>query len=213
MSKMHLCDLPLKISYISKGEENIADAFLNPALKCSCVYKRSVGFFSSSVFEVINAGLQQFLDNGGEIQIICSPELSEEDINSIKTGYKLKDSLLNSYMEEDIDYLSEQINDNDLSLLAQLIRDGRLNVKIVDVCSSQRNYAMYHDKIGILVDEQLNKVLFIGSPNESRNAYIDNYEKVRISRSWVEGEREHLEDDEEEFNSIWDGTNPYVKRY
>lgn len=210
---MLLCDLPLKISYTSKGDDNIAEAFLNPALKCSCLYKRSVGFFSSSVFEVIESGLQDFLNNNGEIQIICSPELSEEDIESIKTGYKLKENVLRQCIEEDVEYLSERISDEDLSLLSKLIKDGRLNVKVVDVCSSQSGYGMYHDKIGILEDKESNKVLFIGSPNESRNAYMDNYEKVRISRSWVEGENAHLKDDEDEFDHIWDGTNPYVKRY
>ncbi len=213
MGRMLLRDLPLKISYTSKGDDNIADAFLNPALKCSCLYKRSVGFFSSSVFEVIESGLKDFLNNNGEIRIICSPELSAEDIESIKTGYKLKETVLKYCIEQDIDYLSERINDDDLSLLSKLIKDDKLNVMVVDVCESQSGYGMYHDKIGILEDELSNKVLFIGSPNESRNAYMDNYEKVRISRSWVDGESEHLKDDEDEFDQIWNGTNPYVKRY
>ena len=42
-------DLDIKRSYISMGAENIAKAFLNPVLMCTKVYKRSVGFFSSSV--------------------------------------------------------------------------------------------------------------------------------------------------------------------
>lgn len=213
MGENSLKSLPLKISYTSKGNENIADSFLNPALKCSSLYRRSVGFFSSSVFEVINSGLDAFLKNNGELRIICSPELSEEDINSIKTGYKLKEQLLKQKLEEDIDFLTEHIEDENLSLLAKLIVDDRLNVMVVDVNETGNGYGMYHDKIGILTDSEGNSVLFIGSPNESRNAYMENYEKVRISRSWVPGEEDHLRDDEEEFDSIWEGTNPYIKRY
>ena len=72
---MLLCDLPLKISYTSKGDDNIAEAFLNPALKCSCLYKRSVGFFSSSVFEVIESGLNKRIPENYRKKGMASPVL------------------------------------------------------------------------------------------------------------------------------------------
>ena len=46
---MSLKDLDIKLSYISCGDDNIAKAFLVPALKQAKRYRRSVGFFSSGV--------------------------------------------------------------------------------------------------------------------------------------------------------------------
>lgn len=69
---------------------------------------------------------------------------------------------------------------------------------------------MYHDKIGILEDVEKNKVLFIGSPNESLSAYVHNYEKIRVSVSWNKGDIPRIEDDEREFEGIWNGANKYV---
>ncbi len=42
---MSLKDIPLRLSYKSKGKDNLLDNFLIPGLKESVIYKRSVGFF------------------------------------------------------------------------------------------------------------------------------------------------------------------------
>ena len=46
---MALKDLNIKISYTSQGEGDILKDFLIPSLKEAVIYKRSVGFFSSSL--------------------------------------------------------------------------------------------------------------------------------------------------------------------
>lgn len=86
---MSLRDIRISISYKSKGKDNIADALIVPALKQTKIYKRSVGFFSSSVFELTRAGLNSLIEQGGEYRIICSPELSDADIEAIQTGYEI----------------------------------------------------------------------------------------------------------------------------
>lgn len=82
-----LKDIPIKISYRSKGNENILDSFIIPAFKTSKIHKRSV-VFSSSVFELTGDGVKEFASNGGEIRLICSPDLNQDDIETIKLGYK-----------------------------------------------------------------------------------------------------------------------------
>ena len=77
---MDFLNLDIKRSYISCGTDSIASAFLVPALKCTKKYKRSVGFFSSGVFEPIMDGIVNLSRNGGTIQLIASPKLSEDDI-------------------------------------------------------------------------------------------------------------------------------------
>lgn len=206
---MGLRNIPLKISYRSKGEDNVLDSFIIPAFRESVVYKRSAGYFSSSVFEIIGEGVNEFISNGGKIQLICNPDLSREDIEAIKVGYQLKQVLSNNAFWIDVEETLKSLPDENLVLLARLIESDCLNIKVVDV---DDEFGIYHDKVGIFVDSDDNRVLFVGSPNETKNAYKNNYEKIRLSMSWKGGDEEHIIDDEEEFDSIWNGTNPYLTR-
>ena len=65
---MNYKDLNIKHSYISYGEDNIAASLVVPALKCTKIYRRSVGFFSSSVFTLIMDGETNLVRNNGKIQ-------------------------------------------------------------------------------------------------------------------------------------------------
>ena len=206
---MRLKDLSLKISYRSKGPNNIIDELLIPGLKCSKIYKRSVGYFSSGVFELIGNGLKELAERNGEIRLICNPELSNEDIEGIRLGYHLKENVIRHKVEADLEEALKRIDDWNLKLLIQLIGSGRMNVLVVDM---EDECGIYHDKIGLLIDDDENKVLFVGSPNESVGGYRNNYEKIRVSMSWKEGDYERIQDDEEEFDDIWDGRNEYITR-
>ena len=50
---MNLSDLDIKRSYITFGEDSIAQALVSPGLMCAVQYDRSVGFFSSNVLLTI----------------------------------------------------------------------------------------------------------------------------------------------------------------
>ena len=98
---MGLKDLDIKRSYISYGDDNIPKAFLVPALRCAKSYQRSVGFFSSSVFLPIMDGIVSMFRNGGKIQLIASPQLSEEDIQAINLGYEKRDKVITAAASRD----------------------------------------------------------------------------------------------------------------
>lgn len=55
--------------------------------------------------------------------------------------------------------------------------------------------------------------MFYGSANSSASGYQKNYEKIRTVKSWIEADAESIADEQEEFRSLWDGTNPFVKVY
>ncbi len=166
-------------------------------------------FFSSSVFEILDAGLTKFIENGGSIKVICSPELSEKDIEAIKLGYELRDSAIKRVIIEDLENCISQISDENIRTMVRLIQRDRMNIMVVDVDDQM---GIYHDKIGLLEDSQGNKVLLVGSANESRNAYCGNYEKIRVSVSWRENDLLRIQDDEEEFDAIWNGIHDYISR-
>ena len=64
-------DLEIAHSYKSYGDNNIPDAFLNPVLKCTKYYYRSVGFFSSGVLDTIMDGITALAKNGGKIKLVA----------------------------------------------------------------------------------------------------------------------------------------------
>lgn len=204
---MRLKDLDIKRSYISYGDDNIVKSFLIPAMRCAKTYQRSVGFFSSSVFIPIMDGIVSMYRNGGKIQLIASPHLSEEDVQAIKIGYEKRDKILTDAATRDFMAGLQECDIIKLQLLVDLIASGTLDIKI----AVTESIGIYHDKLGIIKDFNGNTVVFFGSPNSSINAYQNNYEKIRIVKSWDDTEKDVISDEENEFKSLWEGTNPFVK--
>ena len=204
---MSFKDLDIKLSYISCGDENIASAFLVPALKQAKKYQRSVGFFSSGVFGPIIDGVVGLSRNGGSIEIIASPKLNKEDIEAISLGYQHRTQIIENAFTRDFVSEIELLDDAKLQLLATLIANGTLDIKI----AVTETDGIYHDKLGILEDFDGNAIVFYGSANESFSGYKSNYEKIRVVKSWVASDVASIEDERDEFNALWNGVNPYVQ--
>ena len=204
---MSLKDLDIKKSYINHGENNLVSSLINPALKESCLYRRSVGFFSSSVFNMIFDSLPYFVRNKGEIRLIASPNLSEEDIQAIDLGYKKKDEILKDRFLNEFESEIDIFNDQTLNTLYELVSNDILNIKIACV---KNDDGIYHDKLGILTDKNNNHVVFYGSANSSISAYKNNYEKIRVVKSWDSNELESVSDEIVEFDNLWNNLNDYV---
>lgn len=204
---MSFDQLNIKISYknYDENDDTITRCFINPCLKECMLYQRSVGYFSSSVFTNITDGIINLVNNNGKIQLITTPMLSEEDIKAINTGLILKGDLIDSFNNHFINEI-EKIDDNNLLLLVELVSKGRLQIKIV----TTKKYGEYHDKLGIMTDYNNNKIVFFGSSNSSNNGYNYNYEKIRTARSWISYEKETIEDEINEFDAIWNGSNRFL---
>lgn len=86
-------------------KENPALQFYRPCLLNSTLYKRAVGYFRSSVYLVIGPSIVEFARRGGKIRLICSPELSPEDIDCIAAGYGKRSEILARSLTNDIDRL------------------------------------------------------------------------------------------------------------
>ena len=206
---MSFRDLDIKLSYISYGEEGIAKSFLVPALKETKTYQRSVGFFSSGVFAPIIDGIVALSRNRGKIQLIASPKLSEEDIHAIQIGYQKRQEIISNAFTKDFIASVDELDDIKLNLLATLIANGTMDIKIAVTDAA----GFYHDKLGILEDFDGNTIVFYGSANESLNGYENNYEKIRVVKSWVTAEQASIDDEKSEFSSLWNDTNPFVNVY
>ena len=65
------------------NKNQIVKEFYLPVLKESVIYKRSVGFFTSTALIELSRGLSGLINNGGRIRLIVSPLLDKEDIEAI----------------------------------------------------------------------------------------------------------------------------------
>ena len=208
---MSLRDISIKNEYRSLID-NVVQNFYIPLLERATVYKRAVGFFSSSSLVELTKGIAAMAANGGKIQIVASPYLSDEDIQAIQKGYADRNSIiegavLRQITGETVDYYSMQR----LNLLACLIADGILDIRIA-FTEGKNGIGMYHEKMGLIEDADGNVVAFSGSMNESATAMSINYETIDVFRSWGdENEAERVKLKQNAFCSIWNDGEPNIK--
>lgn len=201
-------DLTIKKEYRSLLD-NVAKDFYIPLLSCAVKYQRAVGFFSSSCLVEISKGVSELAKNGGKIQLVASPYLSDEDVEAIKSGYAMRDQVIKDAVRREMTEGKTPFEKARLNLLANLISDGILDIKIAFTEDSDR-MGMYHEKMGIITDAEGNRVAFAGSMNESATAMTLNYETIDVFCSW-RGEEDRVFAKENAFASIWNDTEPNIK--
>lgn len=205
---MSFQELDIKKEYRSLLD-SVAKDFYIPLLSCAVKYQRAVGFFSSSSLVEISKGISELAKNGGKIQLVASPYLSDEDIEAIKSGYAMRDQVVKEAIRREMTEGKTPFEKARLNLLANLISDGVLDIKIAFTEDSDR-MGMYHEKMGIITDAEGNRVAFAGSMNESATAMTLNYETIDVYCSWKD-EEDRVIAKENAFASIWNDTEPNIK--
>lgn len=141
--------------------------------------------------------------------MVASPYLSDEDIEAIKSGYAMRDQVVKEAIRRKMTEGKTPFEKARLNLLANLISDNILDIKIAFTEDSDR-MGMYHEKMGIITDAEGNRVAFAGSMNESAAAMTLNYETIDVYCSW-KGEVDRVIAKENAFASIWNDTEPNIK--
>lgn len=195
-----------EINLLRSYKTNINDIvkeFYLPVLKRSVLYKRAVGFFSSTALIELSKGISGLVKNGGKMRFIVSPLLSSEDIDAINKGYEAKKIITNALCRE----LTEPRNKSEeerLGWLSRLISSGFLDIKVA-FTPPDKTTGMYHEKIAVLYDESGNKIAFTGSMNETINAFHNNFESIVVFNSLESSDYQRVIDLEEDFDSLWAG--------
>jgi len=207
---MGLKDVEIKNEYRSLLDK-VARDFYIPLLQHATSYKRAVGFFSSSILVEISKGISALVKNGGSIQLVASPYLSDDDIEAIRTGYAMRDSIIRSSILRELRDPQTPFEKERLNMLANLIADGILDIKIA-FTEDESKMGMYHEKMGIISDGMGNKVAFSGSMNESATAINANYETIDVFCSWKsDHENERVKAKDNAFTAIWNDNEPNIR--
>lgn len=183
-------------------KNNIVKEFYTPVLEQAILYQRSVGFFSSTALIELTKGITGLVKNGGKIQFIVSPFLSPEDIEAIEKGYE-KRAIVEKALLREIKEPENYFQEERLNLLAHLIENGTLELKVA-FTPPKKSSGMYHEKVGLVQDEEGNKIVFTGSLNETINAFYNNYESIVVFTSWQES-KEYADEMQKDFDLLWSG--------
>ena len=205
---MSLRDIQIDSEYRTLSCD-MANDFYIPMLGEAILYKRAVGFFSSSALAAISAGIYELYENGGKIQLIASPRLSPEDIEAINDGYQQREEIIKGALKRQLEDCTDFCQQNRLNLLATLIAKGILDIRIA-VTIGKKGIGMYHEKMGLIEDIEGNIVAFSGSMNETDTALHDNYEAIDVFCSWISSDNKRVERKNQAFTKMWDGLDENI---
>lgn len=193
--------------YIAKEYRNLKCDVINdfyvPILSNAVMYKRAVGFFNSAALYEMAIGLRHLVEKQGKMELIVSPRLTEEDIQSINLGYKTREEVVERALLRDFDEPKNKTEFRKLNLLANLIAEGVLDIKVAFKISAN-SAGIFHEKIGIVIDAEGNKVAFTGSMNETYSGLLQNYESIDVFCSWRDEDYDRVNIKENAFDNLWD---------
>ena len=193
---MSLQDLDIKSTYETGNDPfRLINEFYIPVLQESKDYYRISVFFSSSALTIAAKGIEALVYNGGTMKLLISPELSNSDLEIIKTHGIEHLPMLSSFDPG-------PMPDDHLQALAWLLDAGKLEIKIVVPTNDQGS--LFHEKIGFFFDSDGNILSFSGSINETASGWMKNIEEFKVFRSWIENQNEdYLQKDLKKFFGYW----------
>lgn len=195
---MGLRDTEFLTEYRS-GYDDLIQDFYHPALKQANEYWRAVGFFSSSALEALGSPMGDFVQRGATMRLVTSVCLQEADIRAIEEGLDRR-SVCEQRLLEQLQTDFAAPFGRGAALLMALLQLDRLEIKI-SLPKSGRG--IYHEKVGIFLDDLGDYVSFSGSSNESRSGLEINYECIDVYPSWDDGSRAFAK--RRHFELLWDG--------
>jgi len=207
----------LKPDYRS-GEHNLLTDFYVPCLQQSRRYYRAVGFFSSTALAAAARGIARFIQKSGEMCIVASPVLEEEDAKTLidvwNDDRKFEDVISRTLVRAlEPQQLESLLVRRRLECLAWLISERRLQIRIAvpQVEQGLDARCLYHEKLGIFEDDAGNTVAFSGSINETATGWSGNFEAFDVYASWRPEDVERVRRKREIFEKLWSNTAPGLR--
>lgn len=203
-------DITIEKKYRSNSN-NIPRDFMIPMLENAIVYKRAVGYFSTSSLINLSVGLTALARHRGKIDIVCSPKLSKEDLEAINCGYKTKEKAFLEALDISLTNPIDEFEEERLNLVATLVANGTLQFKLAFM-ENDTGVNVYHEKIAVAYDECGNRISFTGSMNESQNGYEDNFESFVVFCDWKsEDQKQYIDEAEKDFELLWENKTEKVR--
>lgn len=184
----------------------VVQEFYIPLLTRATSYRRAVGYFTGRSMALLAEGIDCIATKGGRIEIVASPHLETDDVEEIQRGYDRRKVIERALLRE----ISLEIDDHlldGLSVVGSLIARGQLDIKLAFIDDSQ-SIGIYHEKFGVVRDDNGDIVAFTGSSNETIGGLVNNFESIEVYRGWLPGDGARALRLEADFNLLWENRTP-----
>lgn len=191
----------LRLEYRS-DETSLSRDLYARCLPLSVRFDRAVGFFACTVFAGCPDGFRRFFGQNGVMRVVCSPVLDRGDIGFLVSGYRDRVTLIRQQRLDLLKGDTQSVGTRAGELAAWLIARGQLDVRIA-VRKAPHAGGLYHEKLGLFIDNEGGAIAFAGSANESRTGLTQNFESVDVFRRWELSERRRVEQKIAHFDALW----------
>lgn len=179
------------LNRFSSRRERLDHAYLSERLKGARSYKRIAGYFRSSIFELVGEEIAEV----PKVQIVCNSELDPADAAVSKHAREIA---LKERWNEAPAEVEALLHRERYRRLHELLTSGRVEVRVVS-----KDRVFIHGKAGVIEAADGSKTCFLGSINETKSAFAQNYEILwedpsPLGVAWVE----------EEFDALWRDAYP-----
>lgn len=176
------------IRRFSSRRERLDTLFLNERLAGAISYDRIAGYFSSSVFEVAGEAIEKIT---GPVRMVCNSDLLMHDVTTAKAAQM---AIRREWCATEPERLGTGSKVR-FQKLFELLKSGKLQIKVLP----RPAFGLIHGKAGVITWGDGSKTSFMGSANETRDAWKLNYELV-----WEDDSTEAVTWVQEEFDALWD---------
>ena len=119
---------------------DLIELFYNPALECAVQYDRLTGSFSADSLALAARGIEALIANDGRMRLIVGLTLGPSEQEALTEGYDLREQIAARLCA--IDLTPDARAQNGLEMLAWMIAQGHLDVKVAIPVGSS---GIYHE--------------------------------------------------------------------
>jgi SNF2 family DNA or RNA helicase len=175
----------------SSRRQRLDHSFLISRMKGARSYKRIAGYFRSSIFELVGEEIAEI----PKVQIVCNSEL---DANDVAVSKHVRETALKERWNQEPSEVEALLHRDRYRRLHDLLTSGRVEIRVVP-----KDRVFVHGKAGVIEASDGSKSCFLGSINETKSAFAQNYEIL-----WEDPSTEGVAWVEEEFDALWKDAYP-----
>ena len=175
----------------SSRRQRLDHAFLNERLRGARAYRRIAGYFRSSIFELVGEEIAQI----PAVQVVCNSELDSSDVVVARHA---RETALKERWNAVAPEVEALLHRDRYRRLHDLLMSGRVEVRVVP-----KDRVFIHGKAGVIEQADGTTTCFLGSINETKSAFAQNYEIL-----WEDTSLEGIAWVEEEFAALWADAYP-----
>jgi superfamily II DNA or RNA helicase len=179
------------LNRFSSRRERLDHAFLAQRLKGAKSYRRIAGYFRSSIFELVGEEIAAI----PKVQVVCNSELDAADVVVSK---HVRETALKERWNEAPAEVEALLHRERYRRLHDLLTSGRVEIRVVP-----KDRVFIHGKAGVIEAADGTKTCFLGSINETKGAFAENYEIL-----WEDTSPDGVAWVEDEFDALWQDAFP-----